>query len=161
MAKEKEVSEFVLSVSTIRSKDDWILDSGCTRHVTPNREVFSTYEAINGVVLMGNDAPCKIIGIGSVKIKMYDGVVRTLIEVRHVPKLKKNLISSSTLDAKGYRYSGEGGVLNVSKDVLVVLKGQLSRGIYTLMGTTCIGEVAVATTLMVEEDIKKIMTYEA
>ena len=49
---------------------------------------------------MGNDAPCKIVGIGSVKIKMYDGVVRTLTEVRHVPELKKNLISLSILDAK-------------------------------------------------------------
>ena len=33
---------------------------------------------------MGNDAPCKIIGIGSVKIKMHNGVVRTLTEVRHL-----------------------------------------------------------------------------
>ena len=71
VAKEKEVSEYVLSVSTVRSKDDWILDSGCTHHVTPYREFFSTYEPIDGGdVLMGNDAPCKIIGIGSIKIKM-------------------------------------------------------------------------------------------
>ena len=157
MAKEKEVSEYVLSVSTVRPKDDWILDSGCTHHVTPNREFFSTYEPIDGGdVLMGKDAPCKIIGIGSFKIKMYDGVVRTLTEVRHVPELKKNLISLSTLDAKGYRYSGEGGVLKVSKGTLVVLKGQLSHGIYTLMGTTCISEVFAATTPMVEEDITKL-----
>ena len=87
---------------------------------------------------------------------MYDGVVRTLTKVRHVPNLKKNFISLSTLDAKGYRYSGEDGVLKVSKGMLVVLKGQLSRGIYTLMGTTCIGEVAATTTPMVEEDITKL-----
>ena len=62
----------------------------------------------------------------------------------------------STLDEKGYQYSGEGGVLKVSKDMLVVLKGQLSRGIYTLMGTTCIGVVAAATTPMTEEDITKL-----
>ena len=84
---------------------------------------------------MENDAPCKIIGIGSIKIKMYDSIVRTLTEVRHVLDFKKNLISLSTLDAKGYRYSGEGGVLKVSKGTLVVLKGQLSHGIYTLKTT--------------------------
>ena len=90
MSKEEEVSDFVLSVNTIRSNDDWILDSGSTHHVTLNTEFFSTYEAIDGgVVLMGNDAPCKIIGIGSVKINKYDGVVRTLTEVQHVPDLKK------------------------------------------------------------------------
>ena len=32
---------------------------------------------------------------------MYDGVVRTLGDVRHVPNLKRNLISLSTLDYKG------------------------------------------------------------
>ena len=51
----------------------------CTHHVTPNKEFFSTYEAIDqGDVLMGNDAPCKIIGIGFIRIKMYDGGFRTL-----------------------------------------------------------------------------------
>ena len=88
MAKEEEVSEFgefVLSVNTIRSKDDWMLDLGITFHMKPKRELFSSYEAIDGaVVLLGNDAPCKIIKIGSVKIKLYDGVMRTLTEVRHV-----------------------------------------------------------------------------
>ena len=44
------------------------------------------------------------------KIKMYDGVVRTLTKVRHVLDLKKNLISLSTLDVKGYQYLGEGRV---------------------------------------------------
>ena len=90
MAKEKEVSEFFLSVSTDLSKDDWILDSGCTHHVTPNRKFFSTYEPIDGGdVLMGNDAPCKIVRIGSIKIKIHDGVVRTLTKVRHVLDLKR------------------------------------------------------------------------
>ena len=68
---------------------------------------------------MGNDAPCKIVVIGSIKIKMHDGVVKTLTEVRHVRNLKKNLISLSTLDAKGYQYSSEDGVLKVSKGTLL------------------------------------------
>ncbi|GJT01241.1 hypothetical protein Tco_0822410 [Tanacetum coccineum] len=28
--------------------DEWIKDSGCTRHMTGNKDLFSTYEAING-----------------------------------------------------------------------------------------------------------------
>ena len=89
VVKEEEVSGFVLSFSTIRSKDDWILDSECTHHMTPNRDFVFTYEAIDGgVLLLGNNAPCKIIGIGSIKTKMYDGVVRTLTEVRHVDNMQ-------------------------------------------------------------------------
>ena len=76
-----------------------------------------------GVVLMGNNASCKIAGIGMVKIKMFDEFLRTLSDVRHIPNLKRNLISLSTLDLKGYKYIGEGGVLKVSKGVSVVMKG--------------------------------------
>ena len=33
---------------------------------------------------MRNNTLCKITGIGTVRIKMFDGVVRTLSDVRHV-----------------------------------------------------------------------------
>ena len=59
-----------------------------------------------GVVLMGNNASSKVAGIGTVRIRMFDGVVRTLGDVRHVPDLKRNLISLRNLDAKGYKYTG-------------------------------------------------------
>ena len=72
---------------------------------------------------MGNNASCKIAGFGMVKIKMFDEFLRTLSDVRHIPNLKRNLISLSTLDLKGYKYIGEGGVLKVSKGVSVVMKG--------------------------------------
>ncbi|GJV59270.1 transposable element [Tanacetum coccineum] len=52
------------------------------------RDVFD-----GGHVIMGNDSPCKVVGIGTIRIKMHDGVVRTLTDVRHVPDLKKNLNS--------------------------------------------------------------------
>ena len=44
-----------------------------------------TYEKkFGGNVLMGNNALCKYVDIGSLQIKMHDGVVRTLIEVLHI-----------------------------------------------------------------------------
>ena len=90
----------------------------------PNWDWFSTYETMSiGVVLMRNNASCKIAGIGTVIIKMFDGVVRTLGDVRHVLNLKRNLILLSILDSKWYKHTSEGGVLKVSKGVLVVVKG--------------------------------------
>jgi hypothetical protein len=41
---------------------------------------------------MGNDATCTIIGVGTIKIKMFNGVVRKLEEVRHIPEMKKKKI---------------------------------------------------------------------
>ena len=58
-----------------------------------------------GVVLIGDNASCKVAGIGTVSIKMFDGVVCTLGDVKHVPDLKRNLTSLSTLDAKRYKYN--------------------------------------------------------
>ena len=100
----------------------WIWGVHMTWHLIENSSPLM--KLLTEDVLIGNNVPCKIIGIGFVKIKMYDGVVRTLTDVKHIRDLKKNLISLSTLDAKGYQYSSEGGVLKVSRSMLVPLKGQ-------------------------------------
>ena len=60
---------------------------------------------------------------GTIKIKMSDGVVRTLEDVRHIPNMKKNLISLGTLDSKSYNYKSENGIMKVSKGVMVVMMG--------------------------------------
>jgi hypothetical protein len=52
---------------------------------------------------MGNDISCKVVGIGSIQIKMFDGSVKILTDVRHVPELRKSLISLGVLDIGGYK----------------------------------------------------------
>lgn len=52
---------------------------------------------------MENDVHCKIIGIGSVRIKMLDGTVMILGNVRHISDLKIDFTSLSTIDTKGYK----------------------------------------------------------
>ena len=42
---------------------------------------------------MGIVISYRIFGIRSIKFKMYDGTVRALTEVRHVTRLRKNLIA--------------------------------------------------------------------
>ncbi|CAN1242735.1 Retrovirus-related Pol polyprotein from transposon TNT 1-94 [Linum perenne] len=93
----------------------------------PNKDWFSNYESVDagGTVLIGDNSSCKVAGTESVQIEMFEGVVRTLTDVRHIPDLKRNLISLSTLDSKGYKYTGEGGVLKVSKGSLVIMKGDM------------------------------------
>ena len=118
----------VASDADLRVCENWILDSSCMFHMTPNRDWFSTYEPVHkGVVLMGNNASCKLAGIRIVHIKMFDGVVCTIGDIRHVPDLKRNLISLNTLDAKGYNYTSKGGVLKISKGALIVMKGHQKK----------------------------------
>jgi len=86
---------------------------------------------------MGNDDACKVVGIGMVKVKMYDGSIRTFGNVRHVPSPKKNLISLGNLDANSLTYSSSGGKLKIYKGSLVVMRGvMLPNKLYKLSGDT-------------------------
>jgi len=79
-----------------------------------HRDWFVTYEHVDTrIVLMGNDTECKVIEIGTVQIKTYDSVVRILSKVRHISDMTRNLVSLGTLEANGYRYLAENGVLKV------------------------------------------------
>ncbi|KAG8496528.1 hypothetical protein CXB51_007650 [Gossypium anomalum] len=124
----------VASINDSKVSDEWILDSSSTLHMSP----------------IG-------IGVGTIKVKMFDGVVRTLNDVRHIPELKRNLISLSTLDSKGYRYTTESGVLNISKGSLIVMKGQRKTAkLYVLQGSTVTGDAAITFSSLSDDDITKL-----
>ena len=123
--------------------------------MTPNKGLITTYEKVDGGnVTIENNATCKIVGVGSIQIKMFDGMVRTLSDVRHVPGLKKNLISLGTLDKNGCRIACQGGVLKVIRGSLIVMKGKMNRSLYTLEGSTISGSVNVSTSIMSDEETK-------
>ena len=130
----------MLSVSSSQDhlKDSWIMDLACSYYMTPNKDWFDSYRLVNsGSILMGNDTSCRVVGIGNIRVKMFDGVIRTLCDVRHVPDLRKNIISLGTLDDSGFNYKSANGIMKVSKCVLTVMKEwKLARNIYKLMGTT-------------------------
>ena len=51
----------VASNAYSRVSENWILDSGCTFHMTPNWGWFSTCKHVHkGAVLMGNNAYCNV-----------------------------------------------------------------------------------------------------
>jgi hypothetical protein len=114
--------------------------------MSPKKDWFTTYESANGgLVFMGNDVAYRIVGIGTIRIRMHDGIVRTLKNVRHILDLKKNLISLGTLDSLGYKYSGEGGVIRVSKGPLVMVQGNKVDGLYFLQGSTVTSSVDISS----------------
>ena len=126
--KENYNSEEDLAlVSAVKSgnlSDDWVLDSGCSFHMSPRRDWFDTYESCNGGnVIVGNNAPCKVTGIGSIRLRTRDGRKLTLTRVQHVPTLGKNLISLGTLDDLGYNGVFSHGELSIYRGSELVLKG--------------------------------------
>ncbi|KAG8478329.1 hypothetical protein CXB51_028050 [Gossypium anomalum] len=115
------------------SSDDFLLVS------TSDNSKLTSVE--DGFVRMGNDSSSKLIGIGTVKIKMHDGTIRTLSDVRYVPNLRKNLISLSTLDLKGCRINIESSGIKVSHKAFILLKGKRTGSIYILEGSIVTGEI--------------------
>ena len=65
----------------------------------PNKNLFTNYETCDGgIVVMGNDSSCRVVGRSLIRLKMFDGIIRELRDVRHAPDLKRNLISLRMLD---------------------------------------------------------------
>ena len=65
-------------------KDTWILDSGCIFHMCPFKDYLSNYhETDERRIIMGTNVVCKIVGIGNVNLKLHDGTIRELKEVRY------------------------------------------------------------------------------
>jgi len=60
-----------------------------------------------------------------VKVKIYDDIIHTFDNVRHVPSLKKKLISLGTLDANGYTYSSGGLKLKICNGSIVIMRQEM------------------------------------
>ena len=96
---------------------------------------------------MGNDAQCKVAGIGTIQIKAHDGVVRTLTNVHFIPDLKQNLISLGTLESLGCKYSVGGGVLQVSKGTRVLLKANRIGSLYVFESSVATDLAAISSSV--------------
>jgi hypothetical protein len=85
---------------------------------------------------LGDDAPCKIVGMGKVKIKQRNGNQWLLKEVRHVPDLRKNLISTGQLESEGCISIFTDNMWKVTKGSLVISKGEKVGTLYLCTGNT-------------------------
>ena len=118
----------------------WILDSGCTFHMCPYKNYFLDYQEIDGgKVMMGNNAVCRIIGMGNVNLKLHNGKIQELKEVRHVPDLKRNLISLGMVDQSGFSIKIESGKLMITNGTRIVMEGTKRNEVYVLDGEAITG----------------------
>jgi hypothetical protein len=123
----------------------WVLGSACSYHMCLHREWFSTYEPMNGgLVSVGNNTKCKVVGIDTIRFKIFDGIICTLTYVRHVVGLTKNLISFKALDRKGYKFVTDKYHINVFRGSLCVMKALTTPDtddMYFLQGSLLLGQL--------------------
>jgi len=65
-------------------------------------------------------------------MRMFDGHVWTLTNVRHVPNLKKNLFSLEALKARGYKFSEADGGIKVTKGSIIILKREQTSNLHKM-----------------------------
>ena len=74
-------------------------------------------------MLLGDYEPCKIVGKGKVRIKLNNGSEWMLKDVRHIPTMKRNLITIGQLgDSDCLSTFGEMW-WKITKESMVIAKG--------------------------------------
>jgi hypothetical protein len=79
---------------------------------------------------LGDDAPCKNFGMGKVQIKQKNGNQWLLKQLRHIPYMRKNLISTGKLASEGCIYTFIDKAWKVTKGSLVIEKGEKVGTLY-------------------------------
>ena len=118
-SNEEYVLISTLSGIVTHGRNDWLIDSGASNHMTRFKESFvklSKHESPHKVKL-GDDYQYPIKGSGEASYKLDSGKSMKMNDALFVPGLKKNLLSISTFDEKGMR------VVFVDGQVLMWPKG--------------------------------------
>eukprot|EP00253_Pinus_taeda_P023089 PITA_23089 len=100
---ELDFTLFACMVSSMMGSG-WFLDSGASFHMTGDKIFFSTLEEKDLQILigMGNDEKYSVSGVGTVIFQREHGARLTLNDVKYVPGLKRNLVSITMLEDRGY-----------------------------------------------------------
>lgn len=81
----------------------WLLDSGCSSHMTGKKELFQKLdETQKHVVKLGDNKEIQVAGKGSIAVTTQHGETKLNHNVQFVPNLAHNLLSVGQIVANGY-----------------------------------------------------------
>nr|GEZ70165.1 retrovirus-related Pol polyprotein from transposon TNT 1-94 [Tanacetum cinerariifolium] len=123
-----------LHMASVTITDDWWHDSGATTHVCNNRDLFKTYkETKDGhEVKMGDNHTSKVIGSGNMEIQFTFGKKLTLMNVLHVPNIRKNLVFCFKLCKSRVKAVIKSDKVILSKSNVFVGKAYACNGMFKL-----------------------------
>lgn len=131
-------ADCVLMCDNTCNEHAWYLDSGASKHVTFQRERFTSYATIKASkIYLGDNFTCDAIGKGTVEVCLKndngDLCKYTLVDVLHVPGLAKNLLSVSQITDKGFdlEFRKSGAVIKDANGK-VIARGIRKNNLYEL-----------------------------
>ncbi|GJY30297.1 retrovirus-related pol polyprotein from transposon TNT 1-94 [Tanacetum coccineum] len=108
--------------------DEWIKDSGCSKHMMGNRKLFSTYKAYNGGnIIFGSNLCGNIIGKGTISNDSLK-----IDNVEHVDNLGFNLLSIGQICNNKCRVTFSEHDSEITKDGKVIGRGIRKKGLYVM-----------------------------
>ncbi|KAL0281946.1 UNVERIFIED_CONTAM: hypothetical protein Sradi_7277900 [Sesamum radiatum] len=135
---ELNLSIVVFEANLVDNPREWWIDTGATRHICSDKDIFSTFTPINGRKLfMENSATSNIVGIDNVVLKMTSGKELTLIDLLHVPDIRKNLVSGSLLVKIGFKLVFESNKFVLTKNNHFIGKGYLEKELFKMNIRRC------------------------
>ena len=124
---------FISKETSTNLNQHWILDSGCTDHMSSNKTGLSNFKSKVTNVLIANNESIKTTGVGEIECKSATTNI-VLKNVWHVPNLGRNLLSVSAITRAGYKVKFEGDIVKImdSRNNAIV-KGSLNAtGFYRM-----------------------------
>ena len=111
-------------------KNKWILDNGCSRHMTGNPDMLNDIiYKYGGLVNFGDNSKGYVIGIGNVS----NSKTSTISNVLLVKNLKHNLLSISQLCDKGCKIKFEKDKCHIEdNNSNIIFEGIRKKNIYIL-----------------------------
>ena len=90
--------------SISNNKETWLVDSGASRHMMGYRCALTdlTEHKSSIEVEMGDETSYSIQGIGSTSFRLDSSTNLKITKILYVPGIKKNLLSVSSLEDKGF-----------------------------------------------------------
>jgi hypothetical protein len=129
-----------LSGSITPGEDTWLIDSGASKNMMGKRNILSfiSEKKFSQKVTLGDDYQYPIKGVGESNHKLNLGNSLKMKDVVYVPGLKKNLLSISALEKKGFRVAFiDGEFLMWAKGETLneeIIIGNEENGLYKLKG---------------------------
>ena len=95
---------------------------------------------------MANGSALDVVGMGNVRMLLPNGSVWLLEKVRHIPELRRNLISIGQLDDEGHAILFVGDTWKVTKGARVLARGKKTGTLYMTSSSRDTITVADAST---------------
>ncbi|KAE8669328.1 tir-nbs resistance protein [Hibiscus syriacus] len=137
--EEEDLALTVTTPERIDYKNDWIVDSGCSNHMTGDKQKLQNLSEYNGgrVVVTADNSRLPITHIGkTIVTPRYNTNQVQLQDVYHVPGMKKNLLSVAQLTSSGHYVLFGPQDVKVYRDVKIsetpTIEGQRLESIYVM-----------------------------